>query len=438
MRFWASEVADAVGGRLVGPDAVVEGATQDSRQVRPGMLFVPVVAERDGHRFVADALRAGAAAYLTSRPPVGGTAIVVDDTAAALTRLGGVARDRMAGPVVGVTGSVGKTSVKDLTAAAVGAVRTVHASPRSFNNELGLPLTLVNTPGGAEVCVVELGARGEGHVAELCRTARPSVGVVTAVALVHSEVFGSIEAVARGKAELVAALPPSGVAVLNADDERVAAMAARTPARVVTYGHRPGADVVVDELALDEALRPRFVLRTPAGHHRVGLAVAGAHMAANAAAAVAVGLALDLPVDRLVEGLGGARVSPWRMEVARAPSGALVINDAYNANPTSVRAALAALAEVTAARRTVVLGPMAELGPEGPAEHRAVAGEARAAGFRVLAVGCPAYGDAADHVADVAAAVDALGPLDDADAVLVKASRVAGLEQLAAVLLGRP
>ena len=206
MRFQASEVASAIGGRLDGPDVVVEGVTIDSRSVPSAALFVPLVGARDGHEYIADARAAGAAAYVTAQPPVGGTAIVVDDTAAALTALGRVARERVSGPVVGVTGSVGKTSVKDLAAAALGSVRRVHANLRSFNNELGLPLTLANAPDDVEVVIVEMGARGVGHIAELCAVARPTVGVVTAVALVHSELFGTIDQVARTKGELIEAV----------------------------------------------------------------------------------------------------------------------------------------------------------------------------------------------------------------------------------------
>lgn len=437
MRFLASELAAAVRGSLEGPEVTVDGVTQDSRAVTPGNLFVPIVAERDGHDFIAAALGSGAGAYLTARPAIGGTAIVVDDTAAALARLGSVARDRITTPVIGVTGSVGKTSVKDLTAAAVGASRRVHANLRSFNNELGVPLTLANAPEGVEATVLEMGARGVGHIAALCDLARPTIGVVTAVALVHSELFGSIEAVALAKGELVEALPADGTAVLNADDPRVAAMSARSAAPVLTYGRSASADVVVESLRLEDGLRPRFALRTPVGSAEVVLRVAGEHMAANAAAAVAVGLAVGVPLDQLVVGLHGARVSPWRMEVSRAASGALVINDAYNANPTSVRAALRALLAVPATRRVAVLGTMAELGEEGPDEHHHIAAEAAAAGVDVIAVACPAYGAAAHHVADLASAGQVLGPLGPDDAVLVKGSRIAGLERLAAELIER-
>ena len=235
MRLMASEVAQAAGGRLVGPDVDLSGISIDSRSVARGELFVPVVAERDGHDFIGDALSAGAAAYLTAVPPRGATAVLVDDTAVALAELGRYARSRFDGPVVGITGSVGKTSVKDMAAAAIGADRPTHASPMSFNNELGVPLTLANCPEDAEAVVVEMGARGTGHIAWLCLLAKPTVGVVTSVGAAHTELFGTVEAVAEAKGELVESLDASGVAVLNADQPLVAAMAGRTEASVLTF-----------------------------------------------------------------------------------------------------------------------------------------------------------------------------------------------------------
>lgn len=413
----------------------------DSRSVVPGNLFVPLVAERDGHEFVTAAVEAGAGAYLSDRGPVPGAppcpVITVADTAAALTEIGRLARSRITGPVIGVTGSVGKTSMKDLVAAACGASRLTHASERSFNNELGVPLTLANAPDGVEVAIVEMGARGAGHIAELCQVARPTMGIVTTVALAHSELFGTLEAVADAKSELVRALPAGGVAVLNADDPLVVAMAERTEATVTTFG-LAGGEVRAVDIILDEMLRPSFTVGTPAGSAPVTLGVAGAHMALNAAGAVAAALAVGVDLEAAVGGLASAALSPWRMEVVRAPSGLVVINDAYNANPTSMRAALAALAQFRAPEKIAVVGVMAELGDEGPAEHAAVAAEAAAAGIRVIAVDAPEYGPDAVHVAnrdDAFTALGDLGDLGDGIAVLVKGSRVAGLERLADDLL---
>jgi UDP-N-acetylmuramoyl-tripeptide--D-alanyl-D-alanine ligase len=432
-----SEIASATGGRLVGADAVVAGAAIDSRLVTGGELFVPVVAERDGHDFVGAAVAAGAAAYLRSRPvdvgaPGGAEvpAVEVADTGAALSALGAHARDRLPDRVVGITGSVGKTSVKDLLAAALAARWRTAASPGSFNNELGVPLTLLDAAGDSEAVVVEMGARGVGHVAALCAVARPTVAVVTRVAAVHTETFGTLDDVARAKGELVEALPATGMAVLNAGDPRVAAMAARSAARVVTFG--AGGEVAAEDVVLDDDLRPRFRLVSPWGCAAVRLGVRGAHMVDNALAAAAAALVCEVPLAGVAEALAGAGLSRWRMDLVRLGSGAHLLNDAYNANPTSMAAALRALAALPARRRVAVLGVMAELGPSSDAEHRAAGALARELGVEVVAVAAPAYGGT--DVADLAGAVAALGPLGEGDAVLLKGSRVAGLERLADML----
>lgn len=441
VRFKVSELSEHLDGELVGPDVEIDGVSIDSRAVASGNLFVPIVAERDGHDFIPAAAAAGAAAYLTTELPSAeslvpaASAIVVADTSVALTGIGRLARARMTGPVVGITGSVGKTSVKDLTLAACGGVRRTHASEKSFNNELGVPLTLANAPSDVEVTIVEMGARGIGHIAELCEVGRPSVGVVTTVALAHSELFGSIEGVAAAKGELIEALPSGGVAVLNADNPHVAAMAERTDARVLTFGRSPGADVQVVEIQLDELLRPRFVLATPTGRADVELDARGAHMAVNAAAAVAAALAVGVDLADAVAGLAAVEMSPWRMEVTRTAGGLVVINDAYNANPTSMRAALDALTGLDAVERVAVVGEMAELGVEGPAEHLAITEEARAKGVRVIAVAAEAYGPGAEHATDRTEVKAMLGSLGPGAAVLVKGSRVAALEELAAELI---
>jgi UDP-N-acetylmuramoyl-tripeptide--D-alanyl-D-alanine ligase len=430
----ASEIAAAVGGELFGRNAICEGATQDTRAIRGGELFVPVVAERDGHDFIPDAVRAGASAYLTSGMPQAGTAIRVDDTSRALLALGAHARLRLPDRVVGVTGSVGKTSTKDLLRAVLASRFRTAASERSFNNEIGAPLTLVNAPEGTEAVVVEMGARGVGHVALLCTVARPTIGVVTAVAAAHLELFGSVDEVARAKGELVEALPGDGHAILNADDRRVAAMADRTDATVVTFGV-DGGDVRAEAVVLDGELRPSFTVRSEWGTADLRLLVRGRHQVANALAALAAGLVAGVDFEPAVAAVQAGELSPMRMNVRRLPSGALLIDDAYNANPTSTRAALAALAEAPAARRVAVLGVMAELGDDGDREHADLAAEARAAGIRVISVAAPAYGvDGGDAVADAVAAAERLGPLGRDDAVLVKGSRVAGMERVVEAL----
>ena len=442
MRLTLDEIARVTGGRRTGPpDLVVDGATMDSRALRHGQLFVALRDERDGHDFVAGARSAGAGAVLVEREVDGLPAVVVADTAEALRALGAHARDRLDSPVdgravavIGVTGSVGKTSVKDLAASATAPSRPTAASLRSFNNEVGVPLTLLEAPDGTEVAVIEMGARGRSHVADLCRLARPTIGVVTAVALAHTEAFGAIEEVARAKAELVESLAPEGTAVLNLGDERVAAMASRTVAGVLTYGVDQG-DVRAEGVVLDDHLRPRFRLVTPWGGGELDLEVRGRHNAENAAGAAAAALAAGAELDGVLEGLAAATLSPWRMELGVTPEGLRVLNDAYNANPTSMAAALEALADLDAARRTAVVGPMAELGAHADAEHLRMAELARRLGIRLLAVDTDAYGAGVEVVDGLQGAMAALGELGPDDAVLVKASRVAGLERLAQRLL---
>ena len=428
MRLLASQVAEATGGRLVGADVDVEGASFDSRSITPGQLFVPIVAERDGHDFIDAAVDAGASAYLTARPASGSTpAIVVDDTGDALMAFARWARARLDIPVVGVTGSVGKTSTKDFIRAALGATRSVTANARSFNNEQGLPVTILGAPDDTQALVVEMGMRGFGEIRRLCDVAAPTVGVVTAVAASHTERVGGIDGVARAKRELVESLPDVGVAVLNADDERVTAMAAAAPGDVVSYGR--GGDVRIVELALDDLARAVFTVETPWGRHQVRLAMSGGHMAMNAAAAIAVAGVVEGSVDAAVEALETATVSDMRMEVRRAPSGAVVVNDAYNANPDSMRAALDAVAAMAARRRVAVLGPMAEL-DDPVAGHRRVMADARERGIEVVAFKTDLYG-----VEPVDDPVTALGVIGAGDVVLVKASRAGGLETIAASLM---
>lgn len=431
MKLQAAHLAAAVAGELSGPDVVIDGAAIDSRRIRPGQLFVPVVGDRDGHGFIVDALERGAAAYLTSEPAIDGSAIMVEDTVIALQEAGRLARGQMEIPVVGVTGSVGKTSVKDLLAAILGVGFRVWASELSFNNELGVPLTLLGAPADTQVLVVEMGARGVGHVAELCRISFPTIGVVTRVAAAHTAEFGTLEQVARTKAELVSALPADGTAILNAGDERVAAMASRAAARVLTYGER--AEVRAAGVELDGGLRPRFRLVTPWGERDVQMAARGLHQVENALAAAAAALVCEVDIDDVVAGLAAATLSPWRMELFTAPGGALVLNDAYNANPTSMAAALRSLVALPAARRCAVLGAMAELGSDSDDEHAAIGELARSLGVRLVTIASPAYGG--QDVPDHEAAVAALGPLGPNDAVLVKGSRVGRLERLAAALL---
>ena len=441
MRWSLDEIAAATGGRLHGDGATtVDGVTQDSRDVRPGMLFVPLVAERDGHDFIADAVSAGAPAYLTARGPstVDAAAVEVQDTQAALTALAREARRRLgAAPVVGITGSVGKTTTKNLLAAVLGRDRRVAASARSFNNEIGVPITLLSAPADAEALVVEMGSRGAGHIAELCRVARPTMGVVTTVGLSHTSELGSLAAVVSAKRELVEALPAAadgGVAFLNAGVPQVLSMAEGTDARVVTFGD--GGEVQARDLTVDDQLVPRFVLRGPGGEIPVRLGARGVQSVDDALAAAAVGIELGVPLEDVAAGLAEPALSPLRMEVLCTAGGARLLNDTYNANPLSMRAALHSLAELPAQRRIAVLGTMAELGDFEAAEHASIGSLAKRLGVDVIAVDAPGYASGGgtvietDGIDSALAALADLGSLGAECALLVKGSRVAGLERL--------
>lgn len=433
MRFQVTELCEVLGGALVGPAvAEVEGLATDSRLVAPRQLFAALRAERDGHDFAAGAVEAGAAAALVERPVEGVASIVVPDVRAALVTLAGHARDRLPGRVVGITGSVGKTTTKDLLASVLSQRFVTAASEKSFNNELGVPLTLCNAPDDVEAVVVEMGARGAGHIAFLCGMARPDIGVVTTVQAVHTELMGGVEQIAVAKGELVESLPASGLAVLNAAVPLVAAMASRTSARVVTFGQ--GGDVVAEGVTVDEQLRAAFDLRSPWGSTPVHLGVRGVHNVDNALAAAAVGLFCGVALDEVAAGLASGEQSPWRMDLGTTATGARVLNDAYNAAPASMTAALQSLAALPADRRTAVLGVMAELGDLAPEEHRRIAELAAGLDIRVIAVDTDLYG--VEPVNGVQGALEQLGSLDEGDAVLVKASRVAGLERVAAALVG--
>jgi UDP-N-acetylmuramoyl-tripeptide--D-alanyl-D-alanine ligase len=428
VRFSTSELAAQLGAELVGSDVTVDGASIDSRTIAPGQLYVPIVAERDGHAFIEAAREAGAAAYLTMQEPVGETAIVVADTAVALMNLGMLARTRVDDGVVGITGSVGKTTTKDLVHRCLSAAFRTTASERSFNNELGLPLTLLNAPDDAQWVVLEMGARGVGHIKRLARVARPDVGIVTSVAMAHVEYFGDLEGVARAKAELVTALPPSGVAILNFDDERVARMASVSPCPVLGYAVAADAEVRAEEVVLDGELRPRFRLTTPWGKGDVRLALHGAHQVPNALAAAAAALWCGVPFDGVVAALAAVTCAPLRMEVHHAPDGPIVVVDCYNANPSSTEAALRSLAALAAGRKLALLGLMAELGAATEAEHRRMAELGEELGLEVVGYQTTLYGPR--QVGTVEDAVALLRTMGSGDALLVKGSRVAQLEDV--------
>jgi len=452
MRWTVAEAAAACGATVHGnPATEFSSIVNDSRLIQDGLvgdggqMFVALRAERDGHDFVADAFRAGATIALVDHDlvvpdtllvvpdtllVVPDTLLVVPDTLLALAALGRAARARLLGPVVGITGSVGKTSTKDLLVGIARMVGTVNASARSHNNEVGVPITLCGAQIDADLTVLEMGARRVGDIRHLCEIGRPDIGVVTAVAAAHTEIFGGIEAIIQAKGEMVEALDSAGTAVLRADQPDVAAMSSRTSASVVTFGD--GGDVRATGVVLDDALRPRFRLESPWGAIDVALSVAGRHNVGNALAAAAVALVTGVALDGVAAGLATSELSPHRMAVVTGPSGARLIDDSYNANPESMRAAIRALVELPARRRVAVLGFMAEQGEDGPAAHRAIAELLDDRGVELLAVGTDLYGP---EPVSLDEAVARLADLAAGDVVLIKGSRVAGLERISERLL---
>jgi len=452
-----AEVARVTGGQLADvpdPATLVTGPVViDSREAGHGSLFAALPGTRtDGHEFAAAAVQSGAVAVLAARA-VGCPAVVVPDVQTALGQLARAVVDRATNlTVIGITGSAGKTTTKDLTAQLLESLGPTIAPRESFNNEIGHPLTALRITDETRFLVSELAARGPGHITQLCQIAPPRLGAVLGVGLAHAGEFGSVEAIALAKGELVAALPPGGIAVLNADDHRVAAMAARTRARVVTFGRTQSAGVRAENVRPDETGRPGFTLITPAGSAPVQLRLHGEHHVTNALAAATLADQLGMPLDAIAAGLTAAVArSRWRMEVTRLPDGVTVVNDAYNANPDSVRAAIAALKSMSRGRRGfAVLGHMTELGDDADRLHAEIGAAAAAADLAGLIV----VGDAAapilagartvpgwrgelQHVPDAAAAVGALrGQLRDGDVVLVKASHSIQLERVALALTG--
>ena len=452
-----AELAQVTGGRLLpGTDAdlpVSGPVVIDSRLAASGGLFVCLVGEHvDGHEFAEAAVAAGAVGVLAGRP-VAAPGILVGDVTAALSVIARAVHDRSSATVVGVTGSSGKTSTKDLIAQVLEADAPTVAPRGSFNNELGLPLTVCEITPETRWLVCEFSARGAGHIASLTRVAPPTLAAVLNVGRAHLGEFGTVDAIAAAKGELVEALPAHGTAVLNLDDPRVAAMRDRTCATVVGYGVDPAADVRIHGLALDDHGRPAFRLSTPAGETRLELSLSGAHNASNAAATVALGLAAGLSLDAITAALlaAGPR-SPHRMDVRHRPDGTVVIDDAYNANPESMAAGIEALARIPARRRWAVLGVMRELGADSEALHEAIGRMAAERGIdEVVAVGPDAAAIAAGAAAVsrwAGAAATAGGPdevleiLDAGvragDAVLVKASNSERLWRVADRLVAAP
>ena len=461
-----AEIAEAVGGALTegtdGTLAVTGPVTVDSRTVEPGGLFAAFDGEHvDGHEFAAAAVEAGAVVVLASRQVSSGTVriptVLVEDVRQALGKLARAVLDRLPDiTVLGLTGSSGKTSTKDMLGQVLAAHGTTIAPKGSFNNELGLPLTVLRAEERTRYLVLEMGSRGIGHLKYLCEIAPPSVGLVLNIGTAHVGKFGSKEQTALAKGELVEALPKGGIAVLNADDPLVAPMRSRTVARVITFGESVEADVRATGIAIDTNDRASFQLHAagfgePAG---VALRLVGEHQVANALAVASAALGVGVPLEVVARELSAAvALSAGRMAVSERPDGVVVIDDAYNANPESVRAALKALAALTrarpGARSWAVLGPMLELGERSAEEHDAIGRLAvRLRVDRLVAVGEGAarihagashegsWGEESVMVADPDAALALLrAELRPGDVVLIKASNAIGLGRLAKALL---
>ncbi|MGN0073542.1 MAG: UDP-N-acetylmuramoyl-tripeptide--D-alanyl-D-alanine ligase [Coriobacteriales bacterium] len=466
MQLTVQEVMDAIGGILHSDEestrSQVTGITWDSRAVQPGDLFLALPGERvDGNDYVAAAIGGGAAMVVCTREP-GSSALaiagefacpvaVVEDGYEAIARLAAYWRSTLRAVVVGVTGSTGKTSTKDLLFSVLSQRYRTVATQGNRNNELGMPATVLGAPADTEALVVEMGMRGMGQIAAGCRVAKPDVAVVTNVGVCHMELLGSRENIARAKGEMIAALPPTGMAVVNADDDMTgllleSAGAPERELRVTRFGLAPDADVRAEQVEIGADGCARFMLcigtEEPVA---VALGIPGEHNVGNALAAAAVGSYLGESPQQIADGLAQAQASSMRMELTRADNGLTVLNDAYNANPDSMRAALATLGRMSCpGRRIAVLGDMGELGEQEAELHRQVGRCAAAAPLDLLLC----VGPLAEHIA--AAALDAQAPfevaqvadvpaaiaflkerLEPQDTVLVKASRFMGFEKIA-------
>ncbi|MGO4503923.1 MULTISPECIES: UDP-N-acetylmuramoyl-tripeptide--D-alanyl-D-alanine ligase [unclassified Dyella] len=432
-------------GHLIGADVDVMRVTIDTRKVQAGDLFVAIKGERvDGHDFLADAMARGAAAALVTRKvdsPL--PQVVVDDTALALGDLASAMRAQSNVRVIGITGSNGKTTVKTLTASILSRHGRTHVNAGNYNNELGLPLTLLAMPQDTEFAVLEMGAGKPGDIAYLAAIARPDISLVNTIAPAHLERMGSVEGVAETKGALYQALPVDGVAIINADDAFASFFAGLAGSRrQLRFGLAHKADIGAD--IVDQRVDgSHFVLSTPVGDADVHLPLAGRHNIANALAAASIALALDVPLDTIVEGLEQVPGVAGRLHLERMPAGWTLIDDSYNANPGSVGAAIDTLA-LADGERWLVLGDMAELGDNAVALHSGIGERARQQGIdRMFAVGplsaaaIKAFGERGEHYADKAALTAALKQqLHGGVTCLIKGSRSAGMDQVVAALRG--
>ncbi len=437
-----AEAAEALGARREGADVALRGVCTDTRRLQPGQLFVALQGPNfDGHDFVPAALEAGAAACLVSRP-VASPAIVVEDTRRALGELARAWRQRFRLPLIAVTGSNGKTTVKEMLAAILASGGPILATRGNLNNDIGVPLTLFELDGAHRAAVVEMGANHPGEIAWLVSLARPGVALVTNAGPAHLEGFGSLEGVARAKGEIFAGLPADGIAVINADDAYAPLWRELAAGRrIVSFGLRQPADVSAEWQATGRGSRLR--VHTPAGDFETDLPLPGEHNVMNALAATAAALAAGVSPQNVARGLAGVRAAPGRLQIRPGPAGSTLIDDTYNANPASLAAALRVL-QTFPGRHLLALGDMGELGPEAEALHAEAGRLAREAGVaRLVAVGsmaaaaAAAFGPGAERCADRAQAVALLREeLGRDDVLLVKGSRASRMDEVIGALDG--
>ena len=438
MRISASEVARITNGRLVGTDVIANGISFDTRTLLSGQAFVALVGERDGHDHLLRASEAGAAFAIVShgRSLSYLPCVETDDTVTALAQVASMCREEMSesvqNRVVGITGSAGKTSTKNMILSVLSSRWSLaHAAMASLNNDIGLPVTIINAPDGCDALVLEMGMRGFGEITRLCDVAQPTISVVTNVGDAHSERVDGIDGVAKAKSEIVAALGDNGIAILNADDSRVKAMASLVKGRVVTFGTSADADVRVEIQNMNDngIVTANFFY---GGVSATGVVpLAGEHMMLNAAAAVAVGIICDVSLSDSVAALAHTVSEAGRMQWCTSQSGVRIINDSYNANTTSMLAALHVLVQVNAAHRIAVLGQMAEIANSVESHHQ-IASFCRSNGIELLALETSLYGSEALDVNDI---VRSVGD-DSHTVVLVKGSRAARAERVVSALMG--
>ncbi|MEY3330999.1 MAG: hypothetical protein RL202_265 [Actinomycetota bacterium] len=441
-----ADIAEIVGGKSFGDSGAIVTAEPffDSRSAIPGGIFLALEGQQvDGHNFVEEALAKGGVTAFTTRQ-VGSNCIVVADVLEAISKLGAEVRRRLPQmKVIGITGSQGKTTTKDIARHVLSIAGETIAPSQSFNNDLGVPLTLLRASAKTRFCVLEMGARHEGDIARLVQMAKPDIGVVLVVGTAHIGEFGSREAIARTKSEIVSNLSKDAIAILGTYDEFTPKMASQTPATVMYFGEKTSCDVRATDIDIREG-RAHFDLVSKAGREPVALRLIGRHQVPNALAAAAIATALQMPIDKIASGLSTAEIaSKWRMEISDIGS-LLLINDSYNANPESMRAALETLryfAQERGGRAWAFIGKMHELGENSQRDHQSITAFADQMGIdHVVAVNTPEYGNTSgaqllvQHVSSFDEALAISKEITPGDVILVKGSRAEGLEKLSDAL----